>query len=202
MTSIETWALKPATLSFNDLSESLYNQIDNLINRIANPYVQQFVIFGLTRVGNEKKLCDAIYLTEFGIEYFKARGMYNEINPSKQSDTAIAAMLMHNLYYDATEDNSEDNWINVFLLRKEMNSLAVELYGQNYKNIDVFEYIYQIVEAQLGEDMPPVGNRPVNGQYTYIVWELIWIYYNWVAPLKNGLEELKQQQNKKAGSDE
>lgn len=185
MTNIEKWANMPETLSFDKLPDKTLKHIDNLINRISNPYVQQFIIFGLTRAGDIEKLNNAIRLAEFGIEYFKARGMYNEINPSKQSDTAIAAMLIHNLYYDYDKDKYDESWVKVFDLRKNMSSLAAELYGYNYKNIDTFEYIYQIVEAQLGEDMPPVGNRPVNGQYTYIVWELIWLYYNWIKPLQN-----------------
>ena len=46
------------------------------------------------------------------------------------------------------------------------------------------ESAFTFTEAQLGEDMPTVGNRPVNGQNTYFCWEVLWFFYNAVLPLK------------------
>ena len=71
MTNIEKWANMPETLSFDKLPDTTFKHIDNLISRISNPYVQQFIIFGLTRAGDIEKLNNAIRLAEFGIEYFK-----------------------------------------------------------------------------------------------------------------------------------
>lgn len=179
MEELNSWA----TQSQIELSDSNQVRLESALKYIALPSVQQFVVFALTRNSTNEKISRAIDCMELGVKYMKARNLYAEQMPTKQSDTFFASLLVHNIWFDPAEDNEFD-WLKVFQLRDKMEGLAYELMGtETYQYSGSFEFIFQNVEAQLGEKMPTVGNRPVNGQNTYYCWEVLWFYYNSVLPI-------------------
>lgn len=104
------------------------------------------------------------------IHYLKARAMYREMSPNKQTDSAIMGTLLHGVYFDG----KEGNWRDVFRLREEILMDPEIVRFDTVETHDVIEYTCQVVEAQLGEKMPIIQCRPMAGQITYIVWEIIY----------------------------
>lgn len=104
------------------------------------------------------------------IHYLKARAMYREMSPNKQTDSAIMGTLLHGVYFDG----KEENWRDVFRLREEILKDPEIVRFDTVETHDVIEYTCQVVEAQLGEKMPIIQCRPMAGQITYIVWEIIY----------------------------
>lgn len=153
-----------------------YNRIlEDVLNRIGIEEIRSFVREVLaahapTSIDELAPRNNAVEKAQYLIYYLKARQMYNDINPNKQTDTAIAAMLLHNLYFDG----SKEHWQDVFTARTELQPMVAKYTTQ--ASYGAFDYIFQIIEAQLGEDMPIPACRPVYGQVTYIVWEVIWFY--------------------------
>lgn len=111
----------------------------------------------------------SIKMAKSMIHYLKARMMYLEMSPSKQTDSAIMGTLLHSVYFDGREEN----WRDVFRFREEiLKDPEVSKYD-TVETHDVIEYTCQVIEAQLGEKMPIVQCRPMAGQITYLVWEII-----------------------------
>lgn len=182
MEELNFWAEKEVI----ELTEENQERLEAALQHIAIPEVQQFVVLALTRNSDNERISRAIDAMELGVRYMKARNLYTEQMPSKQTDTFFASLLLHNVWFDPVTDD-EFSWLKVFALRDKMEGLAYELLGtMGYQYSGSFEFIFQNVEAQLGEKMPTVGNRPVNGQNTYYCWEVLWFYYNAVYPIKKG----------------
>lgn len=176
MEDLNYWAGIPGI----DLKEPIQEGLEEALAYIYDPGVQQFVVFALTRCSTNEKIGRALDAFHIGIRYMKARNLYAEQMPSKQSDSFFAALLLHNIWFDPVKDEASD-WLKVFELRDRMEGLAYELMGaMSYQYNGVFEFIFQDVEAQLGESMPTVGNRPVNGQNTSYFWEVLWFYYDFL----------------------
>ena len=104
------------------------------------------------------------------VHYLKARMMYREMSPNKQTDSAIMGTLLHGVYFDG----KEEHWRDVFKLREEILKDPEIAKFDTVETHDVIEYTCQVVEAQLGEKMPIVQCRPMAGQITYLVWEIIY----------------------------
>lgn len=171
---LQKWSKMEPTLPFD---ASLYKDFEEALKYISLPEIQQFVVLAVTRQGSLNKLEHAIGAMKLGIKYLKSRNLYSEMMPTKQTDTFFASFLVHNIYFDPMNDDAFD-WLKVFYLRDKMEGLAYDLmYSMQYNDRSCFEWIFQNVEAQLGEAMPTVGNRPVNGQNTYFFWEILWFYY-------------------------
>lgn len=171
---LQKWSKMEPTLPFD---ASLYKDFEEVLKYISLPEIQQFVVLAVTRQGSLSKLEHAIGAMKLGIKYLKSRNLYSEMMPTKQTDTFFASFLVHNVYFDPINDDAFD-WLKVFYLRDKMEGLAYDLmYSMQYNDRSCFEWIFQNVEAQLGEAMPTVGNRPVNGQNTYFFWEVLWFYY-------------------------
>ena len=117
-----------------------------------------------------------VNMAKFMIHYLKERVMYNEIKPNKQTDAAIMGILLHNVCFDG----DEANWRDVFKFREELLKDNNIFDYDTIETHDVIEYVCQIIEAQLGEKMPIIQCRPMSGQITYIVWEVIFMYKQFV----------------------
>lgn len=180
MEELNYWAnLEPI-----DLTEENKKRLESALDDIIIPEIQQFIVFALTRMSTNEKIERGLDAMELGLAYMKDRNLYNRGYASKQTDTFFASLLLHNIWFDPLTDD-EFSWLKVFALRDKMEGLAYELLGtSNYQARGTFEFIFQNVEAQLGEKMPTVGNRPVNGQNTYYCWEILWFYYHAVLPAK------------------
>jgi hypothetical protein len=131
---------------------------------------------------NQKHKKDALAAANIMMQYLTDRKLFNPIAPNKQADTAFAACLLHNVLFD----RKPEHWKNVFNLREKYMSLGITLAEKYHGSLDGIEYTFQIVEAQLGELMPVYACHPVAGQVTYLVWEVLWMYYNRKLLFKNG----------------
>ena len=162
----------------------------DFLDRFNTPELAQFlrdVLLDHYKPEDEEtlnKYKNNLYMAKYLLYYLHARKMYNPIVPNKQTDTAAAAILIHNLFFDG----DKDNWKTVFEAREKLDPIAMPL--KNSGNWEMFDYIWQIVEAQLGEDMPIPACRPVIGQITYIVWEIIWIFNHDINNSKEAVEKL------------
>ena len=161
--------------------EKLLKRLETHLDRISVPAIKTFVELVCKREHSNKTLAIALNATDMLVAFMKARALYIEIRPNKQTDTAIAATLLHNVFFDRTlYVNKQDiPWQDVFKARINLSKLAEAIMGTDYHYDGYMDYIFQIIEAQLGEDMPIIACRPVNGQITYIVWENLWIYYTY-----------------------
>lgn len=168
-----------------DFNKETKEKLESILNLLSINEMREFVTTLLEKYGSEYQLKHSLAAADVLIDYLKARKMFNPLAPNKSTDTAIAAVLVHNLFYDRTlMSNKEvrvDSWMQVFKLRNSTKELRLELGEKNYGVMDAIDYVYQIVEAQMGEEMPVIACRPVNGQITYIVWEVLWFYYNYLA---------------------
>lgn len=166
-------------------SKESEEKLNKFLNLLSIQEMKEFVSTLLEKYGSEYQIKHSIAAAEILVEYLMARKMFNPIAPNKSTDTAIAAVLVHNLFYDrtllATKKEKVDSWMQVFKLRNETKELRLKLGEKNYGVMDAIDYVYQIVEAQMGEEMPVIACRPVNGQITYIVWEVLWFYYKYMA---------------------
>ena len=148
--------------------------LEEIYDIIGDPKITEFIKHVFENERRSKKAQKlAIGATNHMIDYLIARKMYNTMIKNHQVDVAIAGCLLHNVFM---KDRNPKNWLKVFTLRDKYYAYA-ESICDNPQDIGAFLYIFQIVEAQLGEEMPVVACRPVNGQITYIVWEIIWLYY-------------------------
>lgn len=165
-------------------NDELLAELDEVLNCMSSIDAQEFTALVLLNYSNERRIKIAVQAAKVLMSYLTARKMYNPYAPNKQCDTAIMGVLLHNVFYDRTiYVNHIGDWISVFTLRRNTEELAKEFTASNPQNYGMYDYVYQIVEAQLGEDMKPIGNRPVNGQITYIVWEVLWFYYSFLCQL-------------------
>lgn len=159
--------------------DSYTKELEDILSRISIENLKLFckkVLLDLKYPDNDDvlaKYSENIKIANFMIEYLKARRLYNELRPNKQTDAAIVSILLHNVYCTG----EPEDWQNVFTLRKETSAIVEKEYSTP-DVLDVIQYIYQVVESQLGELMPVPANRPVNGQITYMVWEVLWFYKN------------------------
>jgi hypothetical protein len=175
---LEEWANRPDVLT-EYLDDKLTEKLEDAIKRLYYPELQQFVVLVLTRE-NEfiSDIEDALGAFQLGLKYFTERGYYHIMAPSKQTCTFLASLLLHNVYFNHHEHDAFD-WLRVFSLRDKTEGLAYALYeNMDYNDRGMFEFVYQNVEAQLGEAMPTPGNRPVRGQNTEHFWNVLWFYYN------------------------
>ena len=173
MTEIELWA----STTNNPFTKTTLEKLEDAVRCITLPEVQQFVVFGVMKCSTEEKLLDA--LDEFNMlkDFLTRRGEYNPLMPNKQNDCVFAAMLLHNIWYDQRVDDPDDDWIKVFVARQRMAKLAKEFIVLSPSCRDgVFDYIFQMIEAQLGEEMPVQDCRPMTGRMSYCMREIIWLY--------------------------
>ena len=178
MTQLELWAM---TENY-PFTEKTLTRLEDAIEHIVIPEVQQFVVFGVMKCSNEIKLQDALDQFDMLKDFLTKRGGYNEFSPSKQNDCVFAAMLLHNIWYDQRADKPEDDGIKVFAARQRMMDLAKEFVVMSPACRDgVFDYIFQMIEAQLGGEMPVQNCRPMTGQMSYCLWEILWLYYTYVS---------------------
>lgn len=177
MTEIELWA----STTNNKYSEKTLHRLEDAVNCLVLPEVQQFVVFGIMKCGTEEKLLETLDEFDMLKDFLKRRGEYNELMPQKQNDCVFAAMLLHNIWYDQNIDDPEDDWIKVFAARQRMAKLANEFIVMSPACRDgVFDYIFQMIEAQLGGEMPVQNCRPMTGRMSYCMWEIIWLYHTYV----------------------
>lgn len=131
----------------------------------------------------DKEVTHAINATLLLIKRLKSLRLLNEMLPNKQSDFAITACMIHNFSF---------RWNSIFSTNFNMkDAMAIfntrfALYDTALKNEDaaanmaVYDYIFEVVEAQLGENTPVQKCRPVHGQPSAIVAEVLWWYYTQV----------------------
>jgi len=175
---LEFWANQKDILT-GTLNAMQTERLENAVKKLYYPELQQFVVLVLTRkVEEDGEIEDALGAFELGVRYFTERGYYYEMAPNKQTCTFLASLLLHNVYFNHHIHNAFD-WLRVFKLRDETEGLAYALYEiMEYNDRGMFEFVYQNVEAQLGEAMPTPGNRPVRGQNTEHFWNVLWFYYH------------------------
>ena len=183
MAEMEIWSIAQN----QEFKEETLKRLEKALNKITLPEVQQFVVFGVMKKSNEKKLSDALDAFDVLEDFLIQRRQYNPLCPTKMTDCVFAAMLLHNLWYD--DMGEDDDWIRVFYARKNMTRLATEFCVMNHARADgVFDYIFQLIESQLGEDMPVVACRPVTGQMSYCMWEVLWLHCTYLRKVKKGTE--------------
>lgn len=176
MTEFDIWA----NIEPKQFSKESTQRLDEALKTITIPEVQQFVVFAVTRKGDEDKLSDALNVHEMLLDYLTQRHQYNPLMPSKMTDAIFAAALIHNIWFDPSKDTADD-WLKVYYARENLTKLASEFIVMNRSTADgLFDYVFQIVEAQLGEQMPVVACRPMTGNMTYVLWETIWLYHRYV----------------------
>ena len=172
MTEIELWA----NAQNQKFKTETIEHFEEALQKITLPEIQQFVVFGVMKHSNEEKLSDALNAFDVLEDFLIQRHQYNPLCPSKMTDCVFAAMLLHNIWFD-DRAAAEDNWVAVFYARKVMTKLANEFCIMNHALADgAFDYIFQLIESQLGEDMPVVACRPVTGQMSYCMWEVLWLF--------------------------
>ena len=162
-------------------------QLETALNRISISSIREYAETVLEKHGSERQVSISLEIINVLIPYLKARHMYNELSGNKPTDTAIVAVLLHNIFYDRTtltKDEALKCWKNVFLLREKTQYIADEFAAKDFNCYDAIGYVFQIVEAQMGEDMPVIACRPTSGQITYIVWEVLWFYYTYLYQSK------------------
>lgn len=183
ITEMEFYGKRCCTKAFEDLDYTSKERLNALLCRISIPELQQFVVTIMTRnTPDITSFEDAIGVAEMMVDYLTARHLYTPHAPNKAADVLIAASLLHNLFYDRDFCTPEADWTEVYTLRKEFTELAKELVkaGRGAVDMGAFEYTFSLVEAQLGEDMPIAGSRPVRGQTSQDMWEVVWFYYTYM----------------------
>lgn len=128
-----------------------------------------------------------LYMCRYGIMYMKQRNMYNEYRANKQTDSLLCALLLHNLFFDGRKEN----WKDVFTARSVLGEIAKQYTSQ--ENVGAIEYMWTIIEAQLGEDMPIPACRPVPGQIASTAYEIIWFYNHPAAEMADEIQKNKEQ---------
>lgn len=176
MTEFDLWAKTPS----KKFSDENVKRFDAALKTITIPEVQQFVVFAVMRKGDEDTLRDALDIHEMLVDYLTQRHQYNPLMPSKMTDAIFAAALIHNIWFNPSKDTVDD-WLKVYYARENLTKLASEFIVMNRSTADgLFDYVFQIVEAQLGEQMPVAACRPMTGNMTYVLWETIWLYHRYV----------------------
>ncbi len=154
------------------------NALEEILKNFSDPVIAEFVRYVWNDETNKKfnktRRKNALAAANVMAKYLTDRKLFNPFMPNKQSDTAFAGCLLHNVLFD----RDPAKWKHVFNLREKYMALGVEIANKHHGSLDGIEYTFQIVEAQLGELMPVYACHPVAGQITYIVWEVLWFYYN------------------------
>lgn len=166
-----------------EYTDETLRRLEKAVKEISIPEIQQFVVTVVMKFGQEDRLQDALNAFDLLRDFLIQRKQYVPMYPSKMSDTVFAAVLVHNISFYRETDTLAD-WEKVFGLRSTFEALGKELLAQDFRNDGAFDYIFQICEAQLGEQMPVIACRPVTGQMSYVMWEILWLYYHFVKPLK------------------
>ena len=152
--------------------------IESLLKDFGDPVLADFVRIVWEDDANKKfsakRRKDALAAANIMRQYLIDRKLFNPMAPNKQADTAFAGCLLHNVMFD----RKPEHWKDVFNLREKYSYLIEELMAKHHGSPDVIIYTFQIIEAQLGELMPVFACHPIAGQVTYIVWEVLWFYYN------------------------
>lgn len=180
ITEMEFYGKRGCTNAFEALDYTTKERLNAVVSKISIPELQQFVVTILTRnVPDTTTFEDSVGVAEMMVDYLTARHLYTPLAPNKAADVLLAASLLHNVYYDRDYCNADTDWQEVYTLRKEFTNLAKELVQSGCGAVDMgaFEYTFALVEAQLGEDMPVPGSRPVRGQTSQDMWEVLWFYY-------------------------
>ena len=163
------------------MTEEMYKDYEDRLKQLCTRFfLPEFKEFACEVLLNKYKPTNIVSLVQYDENidraYFllynwKQRKMYNPLNLTKQSDSAVMAILLHDLFFDG----KVENWKDVFNARMELAPIAGKYITSD--SYDAFEYTWRIIEAQLGEDMPIIACRPVSGQITSTIWEFLW-YWN------------------------
>lgn len=181
MTEIELWA----NTQNRQFKQETLKRFESALQKITIPEIQQFTVFGVMKRSSEEKLSDALDAFDVLEDFLIKRRQYNPLCPSKMTDCVFSAMLLHNIWFNDMEDDVDD-WVEVFSARKVMSDLATEFCILNHALADgAFDYIFQLIESQLGEDMPVQNCRPVTGQMSYCLWEVLWLYGTYLRGKKD-----------------
>ena len=145
------------------------------INMISENSIYQFVIESLSRYGNKTKLLKANKVLDNFIAKLKKKKQIKEGEIFQiWIQVMIAAALLHNLFYNGTLHS-------IFLAREKLTSIAKEcMVPENGAGA-----IFVAIEAQLGDDMPIDGCRPVPGTPNeLLVWSIWEVTENITRPKK------------------
>ena len=85
-------------------------------------------------------------------------------------DALLLGLLLHDLLFC----KRKDKWMGVFQARCALSPIAEKYLTK--ENAGVIEYVWTIIEAQLGEAMPIPACRPVTGQIASIAYEILWFF--------------------------
>lgn len=180
---IKTQQNNNKAISYKTGLDASYNDCFNMIlSYISLDEIKDFIIdayeaYPMEFEEDKKRRQNAINCTFYLIRFLMDKKLLNPLYKNKQADTAIAACLLHNLFFDISDKRAvAENWLPIFDARIKLGSIAQKHTTQN--SVGAFEYIFQIIEAQCGEAFPIAGCRPVYGQVTYIVWEVIYFFYH------------------------
>lgn len=170
MTEFEKWNELEKVKITDGTREKLNEALDLLVIKNVREFVETIV---MTK-SSESKIVEALDIEGILIPYLMVNNRYHPKAPTKDGIAMIAAVLLHNIFFNPYDQ--KPNWRALFDLRAETQDLADELTDQ--ENYGIFDWIFQIVEAQLGYEMPVQNCHPVPNQFTHLVWQVLWFYYN------------------------
>jgi hypothetical protein len=148
------------------------NKQYSIIDRILEPQLEVFVIQAINTYGDSEKLEEANKLGDVIIQMLKKKNLISEFDHQSFVDVLLAAALTHNLFFDAKAyyAKADVNWEKIFIARRELVSIALELGIPD----PVMDALFSTIEAQLGEDMPVISciakpNTPTE-MFAYACW--------------------------------
>jgi hypothetical protein len=160
-----------------------------IFSHIGNKEFVSFIkdVHSVYYTSTDTKAMHAIGATLEMIDRLKSLKLISDQINNKQCDMAITACMIHNVFFDRityllleeSECNMEKSLVceRIFAARFKLNEI-VQKHINEYTPPLAFDYVFEIVEAQLGEDTPIQRCRPVQGQPTQILAEVLWWYYH------------------------
>lgn len=144
--------------------EEIHQDQAMYIDKIAIKPLKDFVINSLGQFGTVAKLKKANKVADIVWQKFESLNYINENAQQQFVDITIAGCLLHNLFY------SEDDISTILKHRTKLADIATET------EIDsrLLALVYEIIEAQLGENHPIQKLKPTTNSPSYTFAEAVW----------------------------
>ena len=127
-------------------------KMSKCLNYIHITTLRQFVDKAIMEYGSIQQVIEANRVCDIMLKMLKKRGEVNENNEQSYVQVMVVAAMLHNLFYDGTFQS-------IYTARQKLTNSAIKLgIPENYYNS-----IFQMIECQLGYDMPVPKSRPTPG---------------------------------------
>lgn len=136
----------------------------NFVENIKDRIIYDFTKKALEEYTDSEKMREAIAVADIVIQKFAAAGYITNNHQQKFVDITISACMLFNLFYN------ENDISTLFKHRVYLDDIRVDV-GLEYQEA---QYIYEIIESQLGENhlipkLKPVPNSP-SSTFCEAVW--------------------------------